>query len=127
MAIQDNLYPSQISGSYAIISDTMLQIGDQFDRFQIQAHLAQGGMSDIYRAYDVVNRREVALKIPDKTMIGDPAQYERFQRELVVMNTLQHPAILRGLGSGQYNRMPYLATELVAGQSLRGLKRKYLL
>jgi serine/threonine protein kinase len=97
----------------------MLQIGDQFDRYQIEAHLAQGGMSDVYRAYDVVNRCEVALKIPDQMMIGDPAQYERFQRELQVMNTLRHPAILRGLGSGQYNRTPYLATEFIDGQSLR--------
>ena len=32
--------------TYAIISDNMLQIGDQFDRYQIQAQMAQGGMSD---------------------------------------------------------------------------------
>jgi serine/threonine-protein kinase len=99
----------------------MLQIGDQFDQYQIQAHLAQGGMSDIYRAFDVVRRCEVAIKIPDQSMIGDPAQYERFQRELEVINTLQHPAILRGLGSGRYNRIPYLVTEFVSGQSLRAL------
>jgi serine/threonine protein kinase len=98
-----------------------LQIGDQFDRFQILGHLARGGMSDIYRAYDLVNRRQVALKIPNATMIGDPAQYERFQRELEVMKTLHHPAILRGLGSGQFNSTPFLATEFVAGQSLRQL------
>jgi len=55
----------------------------------------------------------------DASMIGDPAQYERFQRELKVINTLNHPAILRGLGSGKYNRIPYLATEFVHGQSLR--------
>jgi len=102
----------------------MLQIGDQFDRFQIQAHLAQGGMSDIYRAFDLVNRREVALKVPDQTIMGDPAQYERFQRELQVMKTLQHPAILRGLDSGRFNRMPYLVTEFVDGQSLRELIEK---
>ncbi len=107
--------------SYAIISSTMLQIGDQFDRYQISAHLAQGGMSDIYRAFDVVSHREVALKVPDPSMIGDPAQYERFQREMEVLNTLQHPAILRGLGSGKYNRTPYLVTEFVEGQSLRQL------
>lgn len=99
----------------------MLQIGDQFDRFQIQAHLAQGGMSDIYRAYDVVNRCEVALKIPDKMSIGDPAQFERFQRELEVLNTLDHPAILKGLGSGRYNRVPYLVTAYLEGGSLRDL------
>jgi serine/threonine-protein kinase len=97
----------------------MLQIGDQFDRFQILGHLAQGGMSDIYRAYDVVSKSEVSLKIPDQSMIGDPGQYERFQRELEVTNTLRHPAILKGLGSGNYNRTPFLATEFVEGKSLR--------
>src|SRR5947207_14660850 len=89
-----------------IMSAGMLQIGDQFDHYQIQEHIARGGMADIYRAYDVVNRREVALKIPDKMMIGDPAQYERFQREMEVSRTLNHPAIQHGLGSGQFNRIP---------------------
>ena len=106
-------------GTYAIITDKMLQIGDQFDQFQIQAHMAQGGMSDIYRAFDMVRRCDVVIKIPDQTMIGDPAQYERFQRELEVLKTLDHPAILHGLGSGKYNRVPYLVTEFVSGQSLR--------
>jgi serine/threonine-protein kinase len=99
----------------------MLQIGDQFDRYQIQAHMAQGGMSDIYRAFDLVNRREVVIKVPDQSMLGDPAQYERFQRELEVMDTLNHPAILKGLGSGKYNRIPFLVTEFVDGKSLRDL------
>lgn len=107
--------------TYAIIAGKMLQIGDQFDRYQIQAHMAQGGMSDIYRAYDLVNHREVVVKIPDQSMIGDPAQFERFQREMEVMGILDHPAILKGLGSGKYNRIPYLVTEFVDGQSLRAL------
>jgi len=105
--------------AYAIISANMLQIGDQFEHYQIQAHMAQGGMSDIYRAFDLVNRREVVIKIPDHSMLGDPAQFERFQRELEVMKSLDHPAILKGLGSGKYNRVPYLVTEYVNGQSLR--------
>src|SRR5512140_1038034 len=107
--------------TYAIISGKMLQIGDQFDRYQIQAHMAQGGMSDIYRAFDLVNHREVVIKIPDSSMLGDPAQFERFQRELEVMKILNHPAILKGLDAGKYNRIPYLVTEFVQGQSLRSL------
>ncbi len=99
----------------------MLQIGDQLDNYQIQGHLAQGGMSDIYRAYDLINRRDVVLKIPEPGLIGDPAQYERFQRELEVINKLRHPAIVVGLGSGQYNRIPYLVTEYVDGISMRKL------
>jgi len=106
---------------YAIISTHMLQVGDQFDRFQIQGHIAHGGMSDIYRAYDVVSHREVALKVPDASLVGDPAQYERFQREIEVLQRLNHPAILKGLGCGKYNRTPFLAMELVEGVSLRSL------
>ncbi len=108
-------------GTYAIMTGKMLQIGDQFDRYQIQGHIAHGGMSDIYRAYDLVNRREVALKIPDSSMIGDPAQFERFQREMEVLQTLHHPAILQGLGCGRYNHTPFLAMQFVEGTSLREL------
>ena len=107
--------------AYAIINGKMLQIGDQFENYQIQAHMAQGGMSDIYRAFDLVHHREVVIKIPDQSMLGDPAQFERFQREMEVMSTLDHPAILKGLGSGKYNRIPYLVTEFVDGKSLRFL------
>ena len=103
------------------LNGQMLQIGDQFDHYQIRAHIAQGGMSNIYRAYDLLAGTEVALKIPDRSMIGDPAQYERFQRELEVMRTLHHPAIQRGLASGQYNNTPFLVTELVSGESMRDM------
>ena len=82
-------------------STSMLQISDQFDHFQIRGHIAQGGMSDIYRAYDLLSGKEVALKIPDKSIIGDPAQYERFQREMEVVTGLNHPAVLRGLINSQ--------------------------
>lgn len=104
-----------------IIGSMMFQIGDQFDHFQIRSYLAQGGMADIYRAYDFMSGKEVVLKIPNRLMIGDPAQYERFQRELEVTNTLNHPALQKGLGSGQYNRTPYLVTEFVEGRSLRDM------
>ncbi len=107
--------------AYVIINDGMFQIGDAFDQYQILEHIARGGMSDIYRAYDLVNRRDVAIKVPEASIMGDPAQFERFQRELEVLNTLSHPAILKGLGSGRYNRVPYLVTEYQPGQSLRQL------
>ncbi len=100
---------------------TMLQISDQFDHYQIRAHIARGGMSNIYRAYDLLTGNEVVLKIPDMMSIGDPAQYERFQRELEVMKTLNHPSIQKGLGSGRFNNTPYLVTELVDGESMRDM------
>ncbi|MCE5258629.1 MAG: serine/threonine protein kinase [Chloroflexi bacterium] len=97
----------------------MLQIGDQFDHFIIQSHLAQGGMSDIYGAYNLLTGQQVAVKIPSPSLVGDPGQYERFQRELQIINTLNHPAIQRGLGSGHFDRTPYLVTTWIQGRSLR--------
>ena len=49
-------------GTYAIITGKMLQIGDQFDQYQIQGHMAQGGMSDVYRAFDLVRRCDVVIR-----------------------------------------------------------------
>jgi len=101
-----------------------LQIGDQFDRFQIKGYMAKGGMSDVYKAYDLLSGNEVVLKIPDSSSIGDPAQYERFQRELEVMRTLNHPAIQKGLGSGRFNNTPYLVTEFIDGESMRDFVKR---
>lgn len=97
----------------------MLQIGDQFDHFQIRNHIARGGMGDVYNAYDLIHSREVALKIPDVMFIGDPAYYERFQRELDVMSILDHPALQKGVTSGRFKGMPFLVTEFIKGESLR--------
>jgi serine/threonine-protein kinase len=97
----------------------MLQIGDQFDHFQIRGHIAKGGMGDVYSAFDFTHSREAVLKIPDAMFIGDPAYYERFQQELEVMRMLNHPAIQKGLGSGSFRGMQYLVTEYIQGVSLR--------
>jgi serine/threonine-protein kinase len=97
----------------------MLKPGDRFDRYEIRSHLVRGGMSDIYRAFDPAASREVILKIPDAAGIGDPVLYERFQRELEVIRSLDHPMIQKGIGSGVFERTPYLAAEFVDGRSLR--------
>jgi eukaryotic-like serine/threonine-protein kinase len=97
----------------------MLQIGDQFDHFQIQAHLAQGGSADIYTAVDLLTSRQVVLKIPSKLLSSDPTQGERFRRELEVTQRLDHPAIQKGLASGQFDRTPYLVTAWIDGKPMR--------
>ena len=97
----------------------MLKPGDRFDRFEIRSHIARGGMSDIYRAFDPSAGRDVVLKIPDAAGMGDPVQFERFQRELEVIQTFHHPAIQKGLGAGVFERTPYLVAEFVEGRSLR--------
>jgi len=99
----------------------MLQIGDRIDHYTIRKHIMQSGMSDVYLADDLLTGKNVAIKIPDATILGDPTQYERFKREIEIMNRLEHPAVQRGIEAGRYNRVPYLATEWIEGQSMREL------
>ena len=97
----------------------MIQIGDHVDHLQIQGHIARGGMGDVYRAFDLVQYREVALKIADGGLAGNPAFEERFRREVQLTGLLDHPVLQRELGSGRYRGMPYLVTAFVRGVSLR--------
>ncbi|MBX3061513.1 MAG: serine/threonine protein kinase [Anaerolineae bacterium] len=97
----------------------MLQVGDQFDHFQIRAHVVQSGTADIYAATDLLSGREVAVKIPHRDLLSDPTQAERFRRELEVVRVLNHPAVQKGLESGVFDKIPYLITEWVDGRLMR--------
>ncbi len=101
-----------------------LQTGDVFYHYEIRAYIAQGGTSDVYRALDTLTGREVALKIPKRTVVLDPVQYEYFLREVEAMNILHHPAVQHGLESGHFDTTPYLVTDLVDGKSLRKLLKE---
>ncbi len=98
-----------------------LNTGDRFDHYQLEAHIAQGGTGDVYRALDVLTGCRVALKIPMRSVILEAARYEQFLREIEAMRLLQHPFVQRGIESGHYQQTPFLVTEWVEGQSLRHL------
>src|SRR5260221_3923090 len=100
------------------------QSGDVFYHYEIRAYIAQGGTSDVYRALDTLTGREVALKIPKRTVVLDPVQYEYFLREVEAMNILHHPAVQHGLESGHFDTTSYLVTDLVNGKSLRKLLKE---
>jgi serine/threonine-protein kinase len=95
--------------------------GDDFDHYQIRTLIARGSVADVYRAFDILSGREVALKIPWRSVVLDAARYEQFLRELEAMHLLQHPAVQSGIESGRYNGTPYLVTEWIEGKSLRKL------
>ena len=98
-----------------------LQAGDLFSHYQVRAHIAHGGTGDVYRALDTVTARDVALKIPTRSAILDPRKYEYFLRELDALQVLEHPGVQHQIESGRSDNTPYLVTELIGGQSLRGL------
>jgi len=97
-----------------------LQDGEKIEHYRLLNRLGNGGMSDVFRALDEKNNREVTLKFPHEEMMGDPATYERFQREVRIGQELTHPHIqkLYELAGG---RRPFMVLEYVPGGSLRGI------
>ena len=97
-------------------------IGDRVDgRYEILAVLGHGGMSEAYKARDGETGRDVVLKIPYSNIIGDPATFSRYQREMEIGKRLDHPNIQRLIAEGQLRggTSPYMVLEYVEGRLLR--------
>jgi serine/threonine-protein kinase len=104
------------------------QVGQTLnDRYEILEALGQGGMNDAYKARDRGSGRVVVLKIPFTSLIGDPATYSRYQRELEIGKRLHHPNIQELLDEGRIEDgvAPYLVLEFVDGTLLREYLRQH--
>ncbi|MEV4802383.1 protein kinase [Nonomuraea sp. NPDC049421] len=88
------------------------------DRYELVEVIAYGGMSTVYRARDVVARREVAVKIPRPEDGTD--MLLRFRREVDIVTKLRHPRIVRTLeATADEDGTPLIVMELVPGMTLK--------
>jgi serine/threonine-protein kinase len=76
-----------------------LQPGQQVDQYTIVRRLGQGGMGTVYQARDAQGQ-PVVLKIPFDVLLDDPGTQARYQRELEVSRSLDHPHIQHLLATG---------------------------
>lgn len=89
------------------------------DRFRIEAHIATGGMGEVYRANHVHLKRPVALKLLRRALASDPEMWARFQREAELVSQLESVHIVRVFDFGRTEAgQPYLAMEYVEGTTL---------
>jgi serine/threonine-protein kinase len=97
------------------------EVGQVVDgRYRIVDRLGVGGMGATYRAIDEQTGRTVVVKIPSLALIGDPATFSRYQRELEIGQRLEHPGIQRLITSGQLRGgAPYMVLDYVPGESMR--------
>jgi serine/threonine protein kinase/cytochrome c-type biogenesis protein CcmH/NrfG len=96
-------------------------------RYEIKGSpLGQGGMGEVYNAYDTVTKRTVALK----TLRGaaEPTALELFAKEWKVLAQLSHPNIVDVLDTGEYEeagqKKPFFVMPLLPGMTLDSLIRK---
>ena len=77
-------------------------------------------MGEVYRARDMRLKREVAVKVLPQEFATDPARRQRFEFEARTVATLNHPSIIAIYDVGMEDRTPYIVTELIDGEPLRG-------
>ena len=92
-------------------------------RFRVVRVLGQGAFGTVYRAFDPLLDREVALKVP-RFVDDDPALRERFLREAKAAARLRHPNIVAVFESGQSGDNPFIASEFVDGVPLAQVLRQ---
>jgi eukaryotic-like serine/threonine-protein kinase len=101
-----------------------VEIGDVVaGRYALEDVLGRGGMATVYRAHDRVLERDVALKVLDDQLVGDPDHVERFRREARAIAKLSHPNIVTIIDRGQVDGCEFIVFELVRGANVKELLR----
>jgi eukaryotic-like serine/threonine-protein kinase len=99
---------------------TILETGDMLDHYRLDKMVARGGMSTLFKATDLKNGRQVAIKVPHAEMESDPVLVERFKREEAIGQELDHPGVVKTYDGEDRSRV-YMVIEWVDGRLLRSI------
>jgi serine/threonine-protein kinase len=101
-------------------------------RYRLDAKVGTGGMSTVYRAFDTVLERQVAIKLMHREIAGDSDQLERFRREARAVAQLNHPHVVGVIDAGEEDEQgsggfttPYIVFEYVEGETLKHRIRRF--
>jgi tRNA A-37 threonylcarbamoyl transferase component Bud32 len=103
-------------------------------RYRLDARIGHGGMSTVYRAFDTVLERQVAIKLMHREIASDSDQLERFRREARAVAQLNNAHIVTVIDAGEWDAhedsagieagTPYIVLEHVDGETLKELIRR---
>ena len=94
------------------------------DRYQIIKTIGEGGMANVYLAYDTILDRDVAVKVLRGDLATDEKFVRRFQREALSASSLSHPNIVEVYDVGEDNGSYYIVMEYIEGKHLKQLIKK---
>lgn len=94
------------------------------DRYQIIRTIGEGGMANVYLAYDTILDRNVAVKILRGDLANDEKFVRRFQREAISASSLNHPNIVEMYDVGEDDGKYFIVMEYLEGQTLKSLIKK---
>ena len=93
------------------------------DRYTLEGELGRGGMATVFLARDRKHDRRVALKVIHPELVHGIGP-KRFEREIRITSSLQHPHIVPLLDSGVAGDLPYYVAPYIEGESLRDRLRR---
>ena len=94
------------------------------DRYQIIKSIGEGGMANVYLAYDTILDRDVAVKVLRGDLSNDEKFVRRFQREALNSSSLSHPNIVEVYDVGDDNGQYFIVMEYIEGKNLKTLLKK---
>ena len=94
------------------------------DRYQIIKSIGEGGMANVYLAYDTILDRDVAVKVLRGDLSNDEKFVRRFQREALSASSLSHPNIVEVYDVGDDNGQYFIVMEYIDGKNLKDLLKK---
>ena len=97
-----------------------LSVGARLGPYEILSPLGSGGMGEVYRARDPRLGREVAIKVLPASFSQDADRLKRFEQEARAAGILNHPNIMAVYDIGTHEGAPYVVSELLEGETLRG-------
>ena len=95
-------------------------IGKRLDgRYEIHELLGVGGMAYVYKAYDNIEKRWVAIKILKEELAGNSDFLRRFRNESKAIAVLSHPNIVKVYDVSFGDRIQYIVMEYIDGITLK--------
>src|SRR2546425_91854 len=101
------------------IKETTIDAGKTIAQYAIVSKIGEGGMGEVWRARDTKLGRDVAIKVLPAAFSENSERLRRFEQEAQAAGALNHPNILVIFHIGTHQSAPYIASELLEGETLR--------